>query len=513
MTNIMKEIMKGKKTTAHALRLAGQSHHHGSSVSQESQPARGFARRKTTIHAQPSTSAATSNQPGSGSSSSPDLSRPNLREWTQTAFQSLKGTLSEWFIGRKGRSHDVSLTESDLERQSEQESYVNNVSSNNGNQQTPRGSTEDRDMEASRKNNEPAPLSEKSLPASLQASVEVQRSTDTARRKTSSVDLGHFELRDEPEMTADLANYEVDEEERSNNSDNEPTRGVDFDQTFQRSQHASTMPRPRRTKRRRILQPSGNLNEHLIRGYYQPGTLSYQPRRTLDQYGHADIETTSHRDDDQVVYRYTKDDPTTEIKIFMVDQLWLWVLGKGLSSIIYTQLEGDSSLKNDSSQDTIVTCSPLRWDSWVPKGVRPRTPSMDMPRSTFLEWLGGHNAAWRPYPKTHPDMMVIGEQRSKKKHKSGHRHGRRQAYARPGINQDDPLSVPQRVTRHLLKQGRGVLGSVHDLAGLITTCCVDVFDPHQIPDEFLFFDFFERSIGIVVRRFHYQVFINHSTVS
>ena len=138
---------------------------------------------------------------------------------------------------------------------------------------------------------------------------------------------------------------------------------------------------------------------------------------------------------------------------------------------------------------------------------------MDRPRSTFLEWLGGHNAVRRPYPKTHPDIMAIEGQRSKKKHKSGHRHGRRQAYNWPEINQGDPLSVPQRVTRHLLKQGRGVLGSVHDLAGLITTCCVDVFDPHQVPEEFLFFDFFERSVGIVVRHFHYQPFIHHSGVS
>ena len=319
--------MKGKKMTAHALRLAGQSHH-VSSVSQESQPARGFVRRKPTIHAQPSTSAAASNQPDSGSSSSSDLSRPNLREWTQTALQSLKGTLSEWFVGRKGRSHDGPLTDSDLERQSEQENNGNNVSFNNGSQQAPRRSTEDRDLKASSKDKEPAPLSEKSLPVSRQVSMEVQGSSDTARRKNSLVGLGHFELADEPEMTADAANYEVDEDERSNNSDNEPTRGVDFDQMFQRSQHASAMLRPQRTQRRRILQPSRNLNEHLIRGYYQPGTLSYQPRRTLDQYGHADIETTSHRDDDQVIYRYTKNDPTTEIKIFMVDQLWLWVLGE-----------------------------------------------------------------------------------------------------------------------------------------------------------------------------------------
>jgi hypothetical protein len=91
----------------------------------------------------------------------------------------------------------------------------------------------------------------------------------------------------------------------------------------------ASIPAPRKTKRVRIAPPSGNLHEHLIYGYYNPGRIEYQPRRTLDQYGYAGIESTSHRDDDQVIYRYTKSDPLAVRKIFMVDQLWMWVLGNG----------------------------------------------------------------------------------------------------------------------------------------------------------------------------------------
>jgi hypothetical protein len=62
----------------------------------------------------------------------------------------------------------------------------------------------------------------------------------------------------------------------------------------------------------------------------------------------------------------------------------------------------------------------------------------------------------------------------------------------------DPLNVCQLVTGYLSKQGRDAVSSAHDLASIITTCCVDVFDPRRTPDEFLFFEFFERSIGAAV---------------
>ncbi|KAL0929892.1 ankyrin repeat and protein kinase domain-containing protein [Colletotrichum truncatum] len=64
----------------------------------------------------------------------------------------------------------------------------------------------------------------------------------------------------------------------------------------------------------------------------------------------------------------------------------------------------------------------------------------------------------------------------------------------PRLNVDDPLNVPHILTQRLSKPGRRAVGSVHDLAGLITTCCVELLDPHQVDEELLFFDFFERSI-------------------
>ena len=50
-------------------------------------------------------------------------------------------------------------------------------------------------------------------------------------------------------------------------------------------------------------------------------------RRTLDQFYYPAIDTEA-RDQDQVVYRYCKRNDKVP-KIFMVDQLWLWILNKG----------------------------------------------------------------------------------------------------------------------------------------------------------------------------------------
>ena len=53
------------------------------------------------------------------------------------------------------------------------------------------------------------------------------------------------------------------------------------------------------------------------------------PRRTLDQFYYP-TGNTSDRDKDQVVYRYYQKYGLKEPKVFMVDQLWLWILDKGL---------------------------------------------------------------------------------------------------------------------------------------------------------------------------------------
>lgn len=88
---------------------------------------------------------------------------------------------------------------------------------------------------------------------------------------------------------------------------------------------------PQRERRVRIA--SGQLDELLIKAYSlsnTPGQLPpLQLRRTLDQYFYTHLFSTYERDTDQVVFRYTRDSRMMEPKIFMVDQLWLWVLNGG----------------------------------------------------------------------------------------------------------------------------------------------------------------------------------------
>ncbi|KAJ5458387.1 hypothetical protein N7475_009775 [Penicillium sp. IBT 31633x] len=82
-------------------------------------------------------------------------------------------------------------------------------------------------------------------------------------------------------------------------------------------------------------------DEMLIDAHLSSSTTSLHVRRTLDQFFYPNIDTQS-RDLDQVVYRYQTKSPGmgADPKIFMVDQLWMWVLGTNL----------------------IVTAFPQRWD-------------------------------------------------------------------------------------------------------------------------------------------------------
>ncbi|KAF2490162.1 hypothetical protein BU16DRAFT_145936 [Lophium mytilinum] len=104
------------------------------------------------------------------------------------------------------------------------------------------------------------------------------------------------------------------------------------------------------------LKKAATYDEMLIRAHLSSSTVSLHVRRTLDQFFYHNIDTQS-RDQDQVVYRYQTrtrqaanhnshshhkdldDDGIVDPKIFMVDQLWMWVLGK----------------------DLIVTSFPQRW--------------------------------------------------------------------------------------------------------------------------------------------------------
>ncbi|KAH7037251.1 uncharacterized protein B0I36DRAFT_282942 [Microdochium trichocladiopsis] len=84
--------------------------------------------------------------------------------------------------------------------------------------------------------------------------------------------------------------------------------------------------------------PANPSRDTLLVHAYLNNTRRLHPRRTLDQYFYHGIDTTI-RDTDQVVYRYCKHNHI-EQKVFMVDQLWLWIIGK----------------------DLIITCFPQRWN-------------------------------------------------------------------------------------------------------------------------------------------------------
>jgi hypothetical protein len=68
----------------------------------------------------------------------------------------------------------------------------------------------------------------------------------------------------------------------------------------------------------------------------------------------------------------------------------------------------------------------------------------------------------------------------------------------PKIDKSDSLNVTQLIANHLLKDNRDPIVSIHKLAGLITSTCIEVFDPLHARKDFRFFDFFEHSISIAV---------------
>ncbi|KAI1650869.1 uncharacterized protein F4817DRAFT_326027 [Daldinia loculata] len=157
-------------------------------------------------------------------------------------------------------------------------------------------------------------------------------------------------------------------------------------------------------ERRRLVDTS---RDSLIINAYLHNNPPLHPRRTLDQFFYHGIDTSA-RDTDQVVYRYCKR-YLLEPKVFMVDQLWLWVIGK----------------------DLIITCFPQRWDQ----------------------------------PK------------------------------------QDPLNVLDGIIEETNAKTRPPIGSVYDLAMLITSRCSGTFDRHRLDDQdFQFLDMFENSIGVVTDR-------------
>lgn len=77
------------------------------------------------------------------------------------------------------------------------------------------------------------------------------------------------------------------------------------------------------------VSPNASEDEIFIQAYLD-NAMSLHPRRTLDQSLYRGFDT-EERDNDQVVYRYCKD-TGWPLKIFMCDQLFLFVFGKGASA-------------------------------------------------------------------------------------------------------------------------------------------------------------------------------------
>ncbi|KAH8774561.1 hypothetical protein F5883DRAFT_15667 [Diaporthe sp. PMI_573] len=239
----------------------------------------------------------------------------------------------------------------------------------------------------------------------------------------------------------------------------------------------------------------------LIRGYGvadKDGQIPFQPRRTLDQYFYSHLDNTARRDQDQVVFRYTRNQGA---KIFMVDQMWLWII----------------------NGDTLITCIPDRWQDGNPNshpGLTAAIAEEDLVRGPSIEHQGSLGIliyGTDPFMAHAQQELNLASEISE--HNPHHDVGpsdekdvssaprpfqvsppqtsRKEPAAKPH-RADDPMNVQHRVLRHLREISRDPIESIYDLAGLIATCCASAFEENQIPDDMQFFDFFERSIGSVI---------------
>ncbi|CAG8958418.1 hypothetical protein HYFRA_00011095, partial [Hymenoscyphus fraxineus] len=102
--------------------------------------------------------------------------------------------------------------------------------------------------------------------------------------------------------------------------------------------------------------PASSHDEMLIRAHLASSTASLHVRRTLDQSFYHNIDTQA-RDKDQVVYRYQKnrrENPRKDPNIVMVDQLWMWVLGKDLVITAFPQRWGQPKRDPLNVLDSII---------------------------------------------------------------------------------------------------------------------------------------------------------------
>jgi hypothetical protein len=186
-------------------------------------------------------------------------------------------------------------------------------------------------------------------------------------------------------------------------------------------------------------------DEFLIRGYLNSST-DLHLRRTLDQFKHHSINTDK-RDRDQVVYRFCKKE-RKELKIFMVDQMWMWILGDSEWSLSSLPLICASS---PSHFDCSQCCDNLKMSKW------------DLTLTIYADLV------FTCFPE------------------------------RWGQPKRDPLNLFDGLIEDINSKTKPPVRSVFELAALITDRCTGTFDRHHWGNEdYLFLEMFELSIGTMV---------------
>ena len=122
--------------------------------------------------------------------------------------------------------------------------------------------------------------------------------------------------------------------------------------------------------------------------------------------------------------------------------------------------------------------------------LKARKPSKSQPRQRTQEWVATQPTVNRNsvrWPGLAPVTWQGNDERGGQNERiSPETHNRR------------PLNVHQNIFRYLHQTVRAQIKSPYELASLIMNQYANVFADHDVPAEYQFFDFFERSIGNVV---------------
>lgn len=108
------------------------------------------------------------------------------------------------------------------------------------------------------------------------------------------------------------------------------------------------------TQLERHVHPAAHPIYHLISGYLiqaaaSDGTTGLQLRRSLDDYFFTHLQSSGTKDTGQVLWRHFKAyHPQQDPKIFMVDQLWMWILDDSKCQALYRMLYMLNHIQRDN---------------------------------------------------------------------------------------------------------------------------------------------------------------------